>query len=415
MLVPQLILATIGYAIFTYTLSELDYVITRINTETLAIVELQKSLLQASMPANDYLIHWNKTERAQYKKIRIEVNRSFFHIKENAGGETDIINIITALESSWKKADALSLQILKSDKNNLPELHQLMKKMDRDFISIADGLNSIISILVAQTKDTHQLAKKSRLQIQILIFSVFLVGLLIAILTAYFLSKSILGPVNILRNGARKFAHGELTHRVEINTHDELAELALAFNNMAEMIQETQRILKHQATRDDLTGLLNRREFHNQLNNEFSNFERQQHPVCLFMLDIDYFKKVNDTYGHTIGDSVLREIALRIIQNIRPNDSAMRYGGEEFTVILPNTTPEDAFHIAERILKSISGTPVVANKHKLDITISIGIACLNESGHTDNELINVADEALYQSKGNGRNRITLGHMNKNNP
>jgi len=410
MLIPQLILAIIGYAIFSSTVEELDDAITRINTETLAVVELQKSLLQAPMPANDYLIHWDKSERDHYNKMREDIHQSFLHIKKTTGKYKELVNIIGSLESSWKEADTLSLQILKSNKNNLPELHLTMEKMDRDFVSIADGLNSIITVLVAQINETHLLSKKSRTEVQILILSVFLIGLLIAISTAYFLSRSILDPVNKLREGARIFSNGKLGHRIEIDTHDELAELAIAFNNMAETIQESQSVLKHQATRDDLTGLLNRREFHTQIDNEIADFSRHKQSLCLFIIDVDFFKSVNDTYGHPTGDIVLREIAYRITQNIRPKDSVMRYGGEEFSVILPNTTTDDAFHVAERILKSISGAPIAANDNKLNITISIGIACMKEVGHTDEELIKTADDALYQSKANGRNRITISEI-----
>lgn len=92
----------------------------------------------------------------------------------------------------------------------------------------------------------------------------------------------------------------------------------------------------------------------------------------------------------------------------------MRYGGEEFAVILPNTTLKDSLNVAERIRKAVAETPVSANKNKLDITISIGIACLNEAGHTDEELIKTADEALYQSKTNGRNQVTFGKFKNNN-
>jgi len=412
MLVPQLILATFGYAIFTFTISELDDAITSINKETLAVMELQKSLLLAPMPANDYLIHGNKEEKENYQKIRGNVIKSFSSVKENTKDHKEIIYKISLLESSWHEADRLSLEILNAEKSNQPELFQKMEIMDQDFTSIANGLDAITNTLANEIKATQTLSKKSRLQVQLLIFSVFVIGLLVAVITAYLLARSIINPVELLRDGTRRFSSGELSHRVFLKTDDEMQELAIAFNNMADTIQETQSVLKYQATRDDLTGLLNRREFHQQLDNEIAEFERQHQPICLFLLDIDYFKNVNDTYGHPTGDAVLREIAYRITQHIRPKDSAMRYGGEEFAIILPHTTPEDAAHVAERIRKAVADTPILVNEHKMDITVSIGVACISETGHTDEELIKTADEALYQSKENGRNKTTFLDMTK---
>ncbi|MDH5190787.1 MAG: diguanylate cyclase [Gammaproteobacteria bacterium] len=412
MLVPQLILATFGYAIFTFTISELDDAITSINKETLSVMDLQKSLLLAPMPANDYLIHGNKEEKENYQEIRASVIKSFASVKENTKDHSEITHKITLLESAWHKADILSLEILNAERNNQPELFRNMEIMDQDFTSIANGLDTITNILTNEIKATQALSKKSRLQIQLLIFSVFVIGFLVAVITAYLLARSIINPLELLRDGTRIFSSGELSHRVFLETDDEIQELAIAFNNMADTIHEAQSVLKYQATRDDLTGLLNRREFHQQLDNEIAEFERQHQPVCLFLLDIDSFKNVNDTYGHPTGDAVLREISYRITQHIRPKDSAMRYGGEEFVIILPHTTPEDAAHVAERIRKAVADSPILVNEHKMNITVSIGVACMNETGHTDEEFIKTADEALYQSKENGRNQTTFMDMRK---
>ena len=124
------------------------------------------------------------------------------------------------------------------------------------------------------------------------------------------------------------------------------------------------------------------------------------------MGDLDRFKKVNDTYGHVAGDAVLVEVAARMKNNIRLYDSAGRYGGEEFLLVLPGCTNEEAIIIANRILESISKEPVIFNNTHIKVTISLGLA-VNRAGETITvtELVQLADTALYKAKQNGRNRM----------
>jgi two-component system cell cycle response regulator len=124
-------------------------------------------------------------------------------------------------------------------------------------------------------------------------------------------------------------------------------------------------------------------------------------------MDIDYFKSVNDSHGHDIGDEVLREFAKRIGANIRGIDLACRYGGEEFVVVMPETDAAFAYAVAERLRKSIETTPVDISHPpgKLSITISIGIASSEGASDTSEALLRRADQALYSAKRNGRNRV----------
>jgi two-component system cell cycle response regulator len=130
-------------------------------------------------------------------------------------------------------------------------------------------------------------------------------------------------------------------------------------------------------------------------------------PLAFVIMDIDYFKAVNDTYGHDVGDEVLREFAHRIGANIRGIDLACRYGGEEFVVVMPETDAAFAFTVAERLRKSVETTPIEISRapYSLTITISIGIAALEGEGDTAEALLRRADQALYSAKRNGRNRV----------
>jgi len=158
------------------------------------------------------------------------------------------------------------------------------------------------------------------------------------------------------------------------------------------------------ATTDGLTGLNNHRRFQEKLSEEFKRLNRQSAPVSLLLTDIDFFKKVNDTYGHPVGDLVLKGVSKIIREVIRDIDVPARYGGEEFAVILPGTNADGGKNIAERLRKSVMDKTFSADGKVLKVTISIGIATAPVDAGSKEELIGKADQALYHAKHSGRNR-----------
>ena len=160
------------------------------------------------------------------------------------------------------------------------------------------------------------------------------------------------------------------------------------------------------ATLDALTNLNNRRQFEIRLKQEIATTKRQKTPLCAMMIDIDFFKKVNDTYGHASGDEVLRTAASVIKAQLRESDIPARYGGEEFAVLLPYTHIEEAVIVGERLRKAVEETPIFVDKKNINVTISMGLA---EFGQEENgeELFKRADSALYEAKESGRNRVCI--------
>ncbi len=162
------------------------------------------------------------------------------------------------------------------------------------------------------------------------------------------------------------------------------------------------------ATVDSLTGLNNKGYFQTRINEEFKRSMRYKQPLSVIMFDIDFFKAVNDTYGHKSGDYVLKEIAGVLRDSCRNNvDIPCRVGGEEFCVISPETSEADAFHLAERVRKEVEKiTLKIDDKISIKKTLSAGVASINEKSNSFEEVIDSADKALYHSKGNGRNQVT---------
>jgi two-component system cell cycle response regulator len=161
------------------------------------------------------------------------------------------------------------------------------------------------------------------------------------------------------------------------------------------------------AVTDQLTGLHNRRYMTGQLDSLVKRATMGGEPASALLIDIDFFKKINDTFGHDIGDEVLREFALRLASNVRAIDLPCRYGGEEFVVIMPETQLGDALRIAERIRNHVAGSPfrVGPGREMLTVTISIGVSATAGEGDTPEALLKRADEGVYQAKASGRNAV----------
>jgi diguanylate cyclase (GGDEF)-like protein/PAS domain S-box-containing protein len=177
--------------------------------------------------------------------------------------------------------------------------------------------------------------------------------------------------------------------------------LALANVNLREA-------LSHQAVRDPLTGLFNRRYLHETLEREISRAARSEHSVAVIFLDIDHFKRFNDTHGHDAGDVLLRAVGQLLKNNLRVEDIACRYGGEEFLLIMPDTTLESARERADSLRLAVAGLRVKHYEATLEaVSISVGVAAFPIHGTTGERVIRAADKALYQAKANGRDNVQL--------
>jgi len=171
-------------------------------------------------------------------------------------------------------------------------------------------------------------------------------------------------------------------------------------------LMEKNRRLELLSITDGLTNLHNHRHFQDELSRAFEESARYERPLSLAMIDIDFFKKVNDTHGHAVGDEVLKCISRLFRESIRATDLAARYGGEEFAVMMPETQLSDAIAFAEKIRTLIEATPIPTRAGQLSATVSIGVATVPHSRiHTPRELVVSADKALYRAKKGGRNQV----------
>lgn len=180
----------------------------------------------------------------------------------------------------------------------------------------------------------------------------------------------------------------------------------LKFSYQDSLEEQFQQQLYESATRDPLTKAFNKRFFTDQVEMDYTHAVRHSLPLSLLILDVDFFKQVNDTHGHAAGDSVLRILGSTIKTSIRNEDVCCRIGGEEFAVIMRDCNKADALVLAERLRELVERTPVPFEGKKLDVTISIGVATLDIDRHDNaDQLTAEADKYLYEAKRGGRNRV----------
>jgi diguanylate cyclase (GGDEF)-like protein len=227
--------------------------------------------------------------------------------------------------------------------------------------------------------------------------------------TVYFrrrMTRDLVRPVEQLRQGVLRLQAGQFGDRIEISRHDELGELAAAFNAMAGDLQRSHAELTLRASRDELTGLANRATFVAALTELLdADRDRDEPPESVLFVDIDDFKLVNDSVGHEGGDALLAQMAARFSKCVRGHDLVARLGGDEFAIVVtPDRDGSGAVQVADRILDAVRA-PFVISGIPMCVTVSIGVAERLDETVNAAGLLRQADLAMYLAKGNGKNRF----------
>lgn len=245
------------------------------------------------------------------------------------------------------------------------------------------------------------------IELDILRYNAIALVLIAAAVTilSYVIGSYLTRPIRDLASATRKVTEGEMPV-VPVRRDDELGTLSKSFNMMVESIKRRDEALKELAITDGLTGLFNYRFFKGEMERVVKSSQRFARPMSLVMADVDFFKHYNDNNGHAQGDLALKAVAEVLLKNLREVDIPVRYGGEEFAVILPETRLDEALMIAERIRRKLEEEiiPYEELQPNGSLTLSIGVAELWE-GADVSDLVKAADKALYRAKALGRNRV----------
>ena len=402
MLLPLIILAASGYYIYLNTVDSFDAVLDDMFLQVLPTGELRELLSQVSLPAIHHLTNSNPEEKEKYEKLKQHLNFLYADLLNLSDDEASVGNKNNLLHSyqEWQVAETYA------DKLVLSRVQLSEEKATELFNKFHEHLGASIEKIVLFQHSTNQdiINKHNKVgqqleDVQFLSVVSILAAFMVAFLITYFFIRNVVAPLQVIETGAEKFGGGDFHHRLAINSRDELGKLAMTFNSMADKLEEI-------ATRDSLTGLLNKKEILRILEAELKRARRHAENISVMMLDLDYFKDINDTYGHQTGDNVLVAAARVLEKHVRGIDYVGRYGGEEFLVVLPATTSAESSEIAERIRRSLETTAITVSKsEEIHLTISIGIAIYPGDSEEQRTLLNDADQALYHAKATGRNRV----------
>ncbi|NNF96248.1 MAG: diguanylate cyclase [Halobacteria archaeon] len=368
----------------------------------LPVGEVRELLYQVSLPVTNHLISSNAEEREKYVLLKGQINQMLQDTVDAKTDDIGLVNkeIIKQANIEWQAAaiHADKLVLLRGEIND-EEATRLFNQFDHRLrVAIAEVMlyhQNINQAIINKRESVDKHLKNARYISIVIIIIAFLVSAIIII----FFIKNVVIPLQVIEKGAMQFGHGDFSHRIEIEPRNELGKLAVTFNSMADKLEEI-------ATRDGLTNLLNKKAILQILNSELARARRHGSSLSLMMLDLDYFKKINDTYGHQAGDSVLVTATELIDKHVRGIDYVGRYGGEEIVIVLPDTAETESVEIAERIRRSLASTPIaVSESNFVNVTVSIGIAMFPTDGIDEGSLLNNADQAMYHAKGAGRNRV----------
>ncbi|MFP3873336.1 MAG: diguanylate cyclase [Thiohalophilus sp.] len=399
MLVPLLLLGIVGYLFYLQTIDSFESVIQESLPVGVPVSELHRDILQLDMPLDQYLLTGSQRERRRFSQQAEEIERQFNALLNNTALLREYHEDIRRAAASWHELVTLGEAIIERDSTGRTVPLADITHFEEQQQKISRILDEIYSTLQSEIRTNYQNALHNQQQIQVLLLVVFLAGILVAVNIGNRLARQVIRPLTLLREGTERFGNGDLSHRIELENRDEFGQLATTFNKMADELELL-------ASYDSLTGLLNKREFESRLQDEVRRAKRSRNPFALLLMDLDYFKQVNDTHGHPAGDHTLRVLAALLKKQVREADYVGRYGGEEFGMILTDTAEKDARDTAERIRRLVEEKAfAISDSATINITLSVGLATYPDDAGNAETLFACADKALYKAKETGRNRV----------
>jgi two-component system, cell cycle response regulator len=420
MLLPLLVLAGSLFVIFDQAIGSFEQTESERLEKFFPLIELER-IFEQSEPTLTSLSNdpGNLEQRSRLEAINTQIQQILAQIHNAKATSPEERQMILAVGQAWSQTYTELLTQSPPHANgtiatNGPSVSALSTEQawQHHLDEATDGVQRLQRLLANfQATDNIKQAQQVKQAMRWIIAVIFVVATSLALLSGVRLSRSILRPMQVLLKGLNSLGEGDLSVQIQLDSHDEFAQLAMAINGMAAKLAQSQAALVAMATLDELTSVYNRREFNRLLKIELERSRRDQRPVSMVMVDIDHFKSINDTYGHQSGDDALRWISALLKREVRPGDIVARYGGEEFAMILPNTSLMDAFAVAERIRQQITAELVpIQNQQAIAVTASLGCATFPQMADSEDQLMSAADKALYVAKESGRNRVCLAEV-----
>ncbi len=386
-----------------------------------SILNIRKGL--TPRPENYDGIYWDLSEQARIHRhplsqkvsLRDEMKAlpytkyEFKRLKKAAATSSDLVTLeieaFNAMKGLYK--DASGEYAIKGEADQLLSINLLhSKEFHREKEKIMLPIDDVLFSLKKRTEKEIDVANSKIDQTFQKIFILLALVLISFVIAIFMIRKKVLLPINSLTKTILSFQKGKKNIIKTIYNDDEIGLMTEEFFSMKQKLDDDYDAIEKLALTDSLTKISNRRGFFEHSHELFKLTRRTKDPSTLMILDIDFFKKVNDTYGHIVGDEILKHLVKNIKEVLRDSDIFARFGGEEFIILLPQTDIDGALEVAEKIRSSIETNIYTDEEVTVPITISIGI---NESNNERelSQLIKGADEALYVAKDTGRNKIEV--------
>jgi len=315
----------------------------------------------------------NPNQQQRLKIIKVLMNKKLSELKSTI----DLMQ-----DGNFDKA----LNIVK---NNVGKQH-----MD-DIRNELTAFNHEERLLLEQRKGDF---RENRAQITTLVMIEFFSFVFLGIITALFIKGSLFNPMKLLMKSTSKMEKGEKQDVSDLLPNDEMGYLLSRFYKMSVKVLEKNETLTYNATHDELTGLRNRVEIHNEINNAIMYLENTNRKIAIIFIDLNKFKQLNDTLGHDAGDFVLKETSDRLIGSVRSSDVVFRYGGDEFIIVIKRFDDESQIKTMVKKIVSIFESPLLFRGNTIDISLSMGIAISPDDSINSDEIIKYADIAMYEAK-----------------
>jgi diguanylate cyclase (GGDEF)-like protein len=363
-------------------------------TEVRLAIKARDSLKATEYAPATYAASGSPTVAQSFRVAVRRADAAIVTLRPAQFNEPQELRHIARVKREWRIARANGLALVQSrGRRSYASLDGFYLPVSRAEVE----LGHLAEWSLANRELQQRLTEQSRSRVFLILIAVMLASCVLAAVVARSIRRSVARPLHELRTVARRFGTGDFHARVSLNGSTEFAQVAAAFNGMADELRDNQAQLVHQAFHDPLTALPNRALLHDRTEHALARERRGAGRVAALFLDVDDFKGINDTLGHSAGDRLLVEVARRLRAAVRTEDTVARLGGDEFAVLIEGCRPNEAVLTAERILQ-VLGPPVLEQGRELSIGASIGVA-MSETGATDaDELLRHADIAMYVAK-----------------
>jgi len=414
MLLPASVLMLSSYNSIRGSLDSITDIVDTPLSRLVIAKKIQSKILRTELPFHLYLNRGEMADRESFIKLSIEIDILFDTIFKIDNLTNNAIELLKSSRDEWQLAKNLGEGLLTI--TNIPPNHILIEKADqfgRHLEISASMLDEVSELSFQQIKDIRFIAQDNEWKNIGALLLVYGLGMLLALLAALSLGQSIIEPIKTLQQNLTRFYEGNISSRMEVNSNDEIGNLAKTLNLISDRYEQIKNELNLLSTQDSLTGLFDRTKLDKEINMEIERAKRYDRAFSVLLININNFTEVNKTYGRLVGDSVLCSVANTIRNTIRPTDIAARYGGNEFAIVLSETDTLGSYETTQRIFEAIENEPLnIGDGNTLAISISIGYATYPTNADSNTELFSLTEKTISRSKFNKEMNAQLLQSNR---